>query len=612
MTFKAVDYSLENKCYVVRGNNLDNDGQLSNGSGKTSLVDIIAVVLLGYSLTGRNAKDCVSWDSEAGFFTVELNMENLEHKMTCSIQRKVYSNTKSGELVILVNDEVPTSIPRKKGVENGVDVKAGDAYILESILDLNSLDLLNYYLISGKYYQPFLKVNTDKKLEVIHRFSKAEIVDKAIKKLEVEQETINDSIEEYERNINTVTGYIQALEDSLVNGDAERVFNEERDAKINRLKEDQKEIEDKLLELERESTYKQAEIVQLKTSLKKFDEEWLEETQKIIIQAKQELKGFGKEKRELNERIAKIENHLAGLITCPKCEHEFSLMENKFTKKDLLNTQKELAVREAEEEDLISGIEEVEKEWIGVNEIKEFNRITNSTIEIKFSECGAISKQQLRLANEYEEIGEKIIKEQNTSFKDEKTAVKLQIKEKQEEKLAYEQQLKSVNEDNETNKKWINHFEDFRFYLGNKPLELICSLVNQYLKYNGSDLNLHIEGFKKLKSGEIRQALQPVIYRNWMNGRDYNQFSEGERVRLNLSVDLAFQQLINSSSKYGGLDFYANDEMISGLDSLGVANAAESFNGLNKTMLLVTHSGADLNYSNTILVEKENGISKIL
>ena len=158
----------------------------------------------------------------------------------------------------------------------------------------------------------------------------------------------------------------------------------------------------------------------------------------------------------------------------------------------------------------------------------------------------------------------------------------------------------------------VTNFEDFKFYLGNKPIEAICSLVNQYLSLNGSDLNLHIEGFKKLRSGELRQSLNPVIYRNWTNPQSFVQFSEGEKVRLCMSVDLAFQQLINESSKFGGLDLYVGDENLNSLDSIGVGNAASAFNQLNKTIILVTHSGSDLIYPNTITVKKQNGKSEVI
>ena len=198
------------------------------------------------------------------------------------------------------------------------------------------------------------------------------------------------------------------------------------------------------------------------------------------------------------------------------------------------------------------------------------------------------------------------------SFSDEKASVKKQIQEKLDERVEQIKQLDQVLNELELNKQWISNFEDFKFYLGNKPIEIICSLVNQYLKLNNSDLNLHIEGFKKLRSGELRQALQPVIYRNWMSPKSYEQFSEGEKVRLNLAVDLAFQQLINSSSKYGGLNFYVNDELISSLDSKGVQNAAQAFNQLDKTILLVTHSGADLNYDNSITIQKKGNKSELI
>jgi len=216
------------------------------------------------------------------------------------------------------------------------------------------------------------------------------------------------------------------------------------------------------------------------------------------------------------------------------------------------------------------------------------------------------------LLDEYDKIELEIANESAKTFEDERADVGEQIREKERSKLVLQNQLEVKRKEDAEIANWINNFNDFKFYLGNKPLEIICGLVNQYLKFNGSDLNLHIEGFKKLKNGEIRQALTPVIYRNWTNPKDYNSFSAGEQCRLNLATDLAFQQLINMSSKYGGLELYLSDELTNPLDSLGIQSAAYAFNQLGKTIILVSHAGADMNYDNTVVIRKQNTVSEVI
>ncbi len=46
----------ENGCTVVQGINMDDDGQESNGSGKSTFFDAIAIALTGESLNGKSQK----------------------------------------------------------------------------------------------------------------------------------------------------------------------------------------------------------------------------------------------------------------------------------------------------------------------------------------------------------------------------------------------------------------------------------------------------------------------------------------------------------------------------------------------------------------------------
>lgn len=608
MSFEKVEYQFENKCYVVRAENKDNDGQQSNGGGKTSFVDIIAIALLGYSLTGRNVKDCVNWNSDQNYFIVKLYLENPQHKINCFIERKVYSNTKGQELVLLVNEKLPNTLPTKKGAEGAVDVKAGNTYILKEILDITEQDLLSYHLISKTYYQPFLNVNTDRKLEVISRFSRANVIDKVIKNLELDLEVGNDSVEEYKLQIAKIQGHIEALSQSL-EGNAKVEFEQQKQKQI-----EQKEIRMKYLADRAHLLAQQGE--EIKTKIQSLVLEELDPQIKIDLNTRLKslnIKEFIELEREINKEISEIKNYLAGLITCPECFHKFHLTSKKKYDTKIL-TQREVALADVQSERASAekAIKEIREDIAIVEEIERSNfLISNQRIDLE-QRFQSLERESVDLLCDMEAVAHQIDVIAARTFADEKVNIHSNIKEKEGELITQQQQLEQQQKQLTDTIKWIDYFGDFKFYLGNKPIEAICSLVNQYLRLNGSDLNLHIEGFKKLRSGEMRQALTPIIYRNWMNPQSVNQFSEGERVRLNLAVDLAFQQLINQSSKTGGLNFYVNDELLNPLDSLGVANAAKAFNQLNKTILLVSHSGADLVYDNTILIQKSNQVSTVI
>jgi len=608
MSFEKVHYDFENKCYIIKGINNDNDSQQSNGGGKTSFVDIFPIALFGYSLTGRNVKDCISWSSDSSSFTVKAILTNKATKQECLIERRIFSK-KASELIILIDNEVPSSIPTKQGVKNGVDIKEGNKFILDHILDIKEEDLLNYFFISKTNYSPFLEVNTERKLEVISRFTNTAIVDKIIASLEADVKSNTSAVNSLSNKIFTADGYIEALQASL-NADAMKVFEQQKVAQIKSYQDQIESYDQQLLESQDNIEVVNNEISELVfhetdlNEIKVLQSEWnvLQESYMEIV----------KLMKEITPEIQNAQNYLAGKITCPKCENEFHLsIKETYTQDELDTFLLDFQALEQELESIHTNQEDISSKIQDINDLVKQNKLTERRKTVLLQNISSFESQQERILKAIEDLESKIAETHALSFVDEKKNIQEQIKAKEKEIASIAAEITSLNTLIDQSSQWIKHFEEFKFYLGNKPIEVICSLVNNYLKMIGSDLNLHIEGFKRLKSGELRQSLNPIIYRNWINPQPYVQFSEGERVRLNLAVDLAFQQLINASSKTGGLNYYQSDEMISGLDSLGVTNTAKAFSKLNKAILLVTHSASDMNFENTISIEKNKGISSI-
>ena len=166
-SLKRLKYNFENgRCKMIMGRNLDKkSGQKSNGSGKSMFLDSIAFGLTGESLRGLPNGDIINNDEKECVIVEHLT--NSRTKDTMQITRTI--SRKASEKVVIEY--------------NGVDlkdrfVKPSDANkLILNYIGITKDDLLNFYMISTKNYVSFLKAGDTAKKDLIHRFSKADVLD---------------------------------------------------------------------------------------------------------------------------------------------------------------------------------------------------------------------------------------------------------------------------------------------------------------------------------------------------------------------------------------------------------------------------------------------------
>ena len=88
----------ENQTTLLTGINETDEGQKSNGSGKSFIIEGLAFALLGTSLRKVKDKELVREGEKESIIT--LTLTNHVSKHTLKITRNIFSNTKSGELII--------------------------------------------------------------------------------------------------------------------------------------------------------------------------------------------------------------------------------------------------------------------------------------------------------------------------------------------------------------------------------------------------------------------------------------------------------------------------------------------------------------------------------
>ena len=155
-------------------------------------------------------------------------------------------------------------------------------------------------------------------------------------------------------------------------------------------------------------------------------------------------------------------------------------------------------------------------------------------------------------------------------------------------------------------------FIDFKSYLANQKIDSISAITNSFLDKIGSDIRVEMEGYKKLKSGKIRDKITVKILRNGVECGSFAKFSRGEKARVCLANILAMWHLTNAACENGrGLGVLIIDEVLDSSDTSGIMSYCEAINAIGITTLLVTQGAVVESYPHRLLVTKQNGVSKI-
>ena len=94
--------------------------------------------------------------------------------------------------------------------------------------------------------------------------------------------------------------------------------------------------------------------------------------------------------------------------------------------------------------------------------------------------------------------------------------------------------------------------------------------------------------------------------------RTFLSFSGGEQGRMLFASILANRHMINLTHPYGGLDFLSIDEIFEGVDSSGLKDLVNAAKQLGICVMLITHVTDEEIDEDVLLIEKINGISKII
>jgi DNA repair exonuclease SbcCD ATPase subunit len=219
-----------NQITTVYGVNKTDLNVLSNGSGKTSILDCISIALLGEPLRDISKKEIVRNGEKFGQCQLILHNDVLKKRLI--INREIHT-TKSSDCHIYENDLLNTSL-------KDLEVKETDKYIL-GLLGINKEDLRNYFLISKDSYQSFFLNGDTAKKEIINRFSKANIIDGVEPLIKEDISLLDKTIDILKAQLTSNNGVLSHLDQELNKEQLDSSIEQTRQLTIKSL-EDRKEF----------------------------------------------------------------------------------------------------------------------------------------------------------------------------------------------------------------------------------------------------------------------------------------------------------------------------------------------------------------------------------
>ncbi len=670
-SFESLSYDFQQgKSVLIQGENLSDDGQESNGAGKSTLQEIVYYCIIGSSSTGkRDVKLIRRGETESN---ISLTLYNPISKETLKIERTLFLK-KSSTLNIFVNEKdqkhlFSTIDDGNKFLLSLIDISSDD---IKNFYLINRERFTPFFKLSDT--QSRLLISRFANISFITDIET--VINKEIEEQGVILNELLGDKRDCENNILSYQSKIDALQDqikSVKESSSPEKVKQIKESAINNIKIEihkfETEIEYYLKSIEglKKSINEQEELKRdyennrilidrtidrlnninyahkreaINNEVKKYEES-IDTLKHKIVSIEKIVSDYSKEVRSL-------EITLSGAVDCPKCKHNFipeseidtneaKLLINEINKEidsnnlALENFNKKRKSIEIERNNILSGLRKIDEQDFKRRKLISFYEKSKLNYQLQpiESKISSYSREINNSTNSIELLQNKIrvkendieniknesndntlvIKNLNDSINNFSITLDENIRILNEVEIAIEKQSEII----ENKRIWLLYFKQFYIYLTNQCLKKIQDLCNNFLEQIDTNLRVKVEGFKQLASGDVREKITTVILRDDIEEDDYRSFSGGERGKLTLSTILAFQELINSNSKSGGLDILFIDEILDSVDGLGMKNFIEALNKVQKTIHLTTHISIKERDENVILIRKVNDKSYIV
>lgn len=533
----------------------------TNGSGKSTLLDAITFGLYGKPFRKINKPQLINAINTKDLVVeIEFNVSGNDYLIRRGIKPNVFEIYRNGELV---NQDAAT--------------RDYQAYLEQNILGLNYKSFNQIVVLGSATYVPFMELPAYQRREIIEDLLDIQVFSTMNLLLKDRIGTNRETITDNNYQIDLIKSKIESATE---HNESIRKIRESEVSKIREKMQDHiDKIEDEKSAIESIETVIQGliETISDKASVKKK----LDSAKSIRVELDATLRNYSKELSFYHDNDS-----------CPTCKqgiaHDFK--ETIITEKDKKSSDITTSLKELSEK--ISSLEA---------RVEEISKVEDE-----------IQRQNLKIGEHRAQI--KMSMNALKSFKNELDAAEKEVEEVDTSKLEeYNNTLKSLQSEQ-------TKLFDERETLGVvgamlKDGGIKTRIIRQYIPVMNKLINKYLSAFELFVDFHLDENFNEVIKSRFRDAFSYASFSEGEKLRITLSIMLSWRavaKLRNSVST----NLLILDETLDGaMDGTGVENLIDTLHNVNNNdnIFVISHRGEQFGekFDSHIRFEKVKNFSQI-
>jgi DNA repair exonuclease SbcCD ATPase subunit len=533
-----------------------------NGFGKSLISDIICYALFNKPFRDINKPQLINSINGKELLTeIEFDVSGINYKVIRGMKPNIFEIYCNGELL---NQEAAS--------------KDYQAFLEKQILKFNFNSFTQVGILGAAKFSKFMKLTSQQRRDVIEELLDIKVFSDMSKNLKIKISNSKLELDQLVSDIKSRKDRV-TLKESYIKSQ-----EEDKSSKISIL-------EDRLNLITNESNILNDKIQILKSEIETVSESTVK--YKSVNSSVTKLKLFKtKFQTNLNEFDENIKKYRE-LVSCPQCEQ------------DICDTHKEKLINKN-----LSKIEE-QKSVLEDIEIKLQDNLKElAEIESNQKILDAKSKELSKL-NSIKSSNESTIREINKQINDLKEDNnELLIKEKQSLKEEAEEILKLLNKKELLLQERIVQ-DNVALLLRDDGIK--TSIIRKYLPILNSLINKYLATLDFFVSFEFNEQFEETIKSRYRDAFTYGSFSEGQKLRIDLSIIFAWRELVKQKNSLNQNLLIMDEILDSSIDSEGISLLnniifGDSMKGSNVWLISHRPEWAD-KFHNVIQVDMKNNFT---
>jgi len=534
-----------------------------NGAGKSTMLDALTYSLFGKSFRGINIPQLVnSINDKDSVVEIEFSIGKDDYRIIRGQKPKIFEIYKNKKLV----DQDSKAKDYQKTLE-------------ENILKMSYKAFCQIVILGSSNYIPFMRLSASDRRAIVENLLDIDIFSSMNTVLKSKVSEVKEKIKDLDYQVDLMKNKIEAQEKFI------RTVESKSDKTIEKYNTEIKESRQMIGDLDNEIDKLRSNITELmqQTTEKSSLTNSLQKIRNLNSQIVNKVKG-------LEDDISFYENN----DTCPTCTQPID--EN--FKSSIVSSKSE------KKKECESGLEEIkeqsnnlEKTIQGIDEVLSSIRKLEDDIKDKKSSQRSARSYMEKMQDEIElaQTERQSINEERSKLKDLALSGKDLVVERMEsvsEKQYYDY-ASILLKDGGIKSKIIKHY-----------LPIMNKLINKYL--------VSMDFFCQFN---LDESFDETIKSRHRDEFTYQSFSEGERLRIDLSLLLAWREISRLRNSTNCNLLILDEVFDSSLDAVGTEEFLKLLNtfGNKSNIFVISHKSDSMTdkFQNHIVLEKKNNFSKI-